>query len=288
MSARIDPALENFPPETLAALFEAVEIDDVVDREVTLPNPIDPACSADEMRRCLALCLQFWGEGVRRADLLRLVDLLLHRGDLDPAERMQYKHIRAKYKHLRFALVLYDVRHRPPRLFSVTVAIMGHLQDAFRNEHRRAVLGYALLLRGLLARPIWAAVRRKVAVIQLDTFQGFLSYRKAEIRRLEKALQQEALTGPEFHTVRKIVSRHTSFYDTRRSLRSSDHDYQMSRYLSAINGLMGSRHDDMIEQDISGQRPYLTAAPLDPDIRQRLERLIASYPLEIPSKNDSQ
>lgn len=271
--------LETFPAETLQALFEAVEIDDVVDREVSLPAPIDPTCSADEMRRCLALCLQFWGEGVRRADLIRLVNMLLRRGDLDPAERMQYKHIRAKYKHLRFALVLYDVRHRPPWLFSATVAIMGHLQDAFRNGHRRNVVGYALLLRALLTKPVWAILRRRVAAVQIDSPQGFLAYRKDEIRRLERALQQERLTGPEFHALRKIVSRHVSFYDTLRSLEQNAHDYKMSRFLSAINGLMGSRHDEMIEQAISGEREYRTSAGLDADIRQRLETLVVHYPL---------
>lgn len=282
MTVRNDPPWESFPPETLHALFEAVEIDDVVDPEVSLPDPIDPHCSREDMRRCFALCLAFWSEGVRRADLVRLVGTLLREGDLTPAERLQYKHIRAKYKHLRFALVLYDARHRVPPLFSLTVAIMGHLQDAFRNGRRAAVTGYALLLRALLARPLWAMVQRRAGALRLDTADGFLAYRRGEIRRLEKALERERLTGHEFHAMRKIVSRHVSFHDTLRSLRPSDHDVLMSRYLSAINGLMGSRHDDMIEQAASGQRAYRTAEPLDKDIRQRLERLVACYPPETP------
>lgn len=97
MTIRNDPPWESFPPETLHALFEAVEIDDVVDPEVSLPDPIDPYCSREDMRRCFALCLAFWSEGVRRADLVRLVGTLLREGDLSPAERLQYKHIRAKY-----------------------------------------------------------------------------------------------------------------------------------------------------------------------------------------------
>jgi len=282
MTAPSNPAWETFPPETLHALFEAVEIDDVVDPDVGLPDPIDLHCSREEMGRCFALCLDFWSEGVRRNDLLRLVSTLLRKGDLSPAERLQYKHIRAKYKHLRFALVLYDARHRVPPLFSLAVAIMGHLQDAFRNGRRGAVTGYALLLRAMLARPFWAMVKRRARAIRLDTADGFLAYRKAEIRRLAKALEQERLTGHEFHTMRKIVSRHVSFYDTLRSLRPSEHHYKMSRYLSAINGLMGSRHDDMIEQAVSGQRAYRTAAPLDADIWRRVEGLVARYPLGTP------
>jgi len=279
MTRRTGTGAERFPPAMLEALFVAVENDDVVDPQVRLPDPIVLECNREEMGRCFALCLQFWEDGVRRADLLRLTRTLLRRGDLSPVERREYKHIRAKYKHLRFALTLYDARHRPPLLFSITVAVMGHLQDAFRNGHRRAVTGYALLLRTLLARPLWAAVRHRVAAVRLDSAEGFLRYRKAEIDRLRTALAREMLTGHEFHALRKIVSRHVSFYDTLRSLGHNGHDYSMSRFLSAINGLMGSRHDEMIEQAISGQRDYRTAAGLDADIRERLETLVAHYPL---------
>ena len=120
MTGRIYTGREGFSPATLQALFEAVEIDDVVDPEVSLPDPIVLDCTREDMRRCLALCLQFWNEGARRADLVRLTRTLLRKGDLTQAERREYKHVRAKYKHLRFALVLYDARHRPPLLFSIT------------------------------------------------------------------------------------------------------------------------------------------------------------------------
>lgn len=270
---------ERFPPETLAALFEAVEINDVVDPEVSLPEPIDLHCSQETMRRCFALCLQFWSEGVPRDDLLRLVNSLLREGDLPPEQRVRYKHIRARYKQLRFALVLYGARHRVPLLFGVTVAIMGHLQDAFRTRRRLAVIGHGLLLRWLLTKPAWGAVRRRIRAVRFDTSDGFLAYRKAEIHRLREALRQDALTGHQFHAMRKIVSRQVSFYDVQRSIGHSDDAYKMSRFLSAINGLMGSAHDEMIERAISGERRYQAAAPLDKDIRRRLETLVAHYPL---------
>jgi hypothetical protein len=52
----------------------------------------------------------------------------------------------------------------------------------------------------------------------------------------------------------------------------------MSRFLSAINGLMGARHDDMVERAISEKGSYRAAATLDADVRQRLETLVAHYP----------
>jgi hypothetical protein len=225
------------------------------------------------------LCLQFWSEGVRRAELVGLVNILLDKGDLDPAQRTRYKHIRARYKQLRFALMLYGARHEGPDLLLAIVAIMGHLQDAFRTGRRGAVLGHGLVLRVLIARPLWALAGRQVAGVRLDSAVGFLAWRKAEIGDLGAKLRQDRLTGPEFHAMRKIVSRQVSFYDARRVLAPADHDVRMSRFLSAINGLMGRRHDEMVEQAVSGQRDYASASPLADDIRQRLERFVAHYPL---------
>lgn len=263
----------EFPPALCEALFEAVEIDDVVDPEVSLPDPIDLACTDGELQRCFALCLQFWRRGFAREELLALVKLLQKTADLDAGQRREYKLIRAKYKHLRFALMLYSKDHRVPKLFGATVAIMGHVQDSFRNGQRWHTLAYTALLRALLVRPIWNHVQRRVAACSMTTAPDFLAYRKADMDRLRHMLEQPLFTGTQFHAMRKIVSKLVSFYDTLRSLEPNEHSYKMSRYLSAINGLMGSRHDEMVEQAGRGERAYNSLAPLDEDIRSRLEVL---------------
>jgi hypothetical protein len=277
-----------FPPSVIEALFEAVEMDDVVDPVVSLPDPLPLACNAAEMRRCLDLCLQFWREGAIRQDLLSLTGTLLRTGDLPPDQRRRYKLIRARYKHLRFALVLYSAAHRAPLLFRATVAVMGHLQDAYRNARRGAVLRTALVLRLLLTWPVWFAVQRQVGTARLDDAQGFLRYRLAELQRLSQWLAAETLTAHRFHAMRKIVSRMVSFYDTRRSLTPCEETYRMSRYLSAINGLMGGMHDDLVESAASGLQDYHRDAFLLPeDIRSRLQALTQSPrdtgPIDMPS-----
>jgi len=270
---------ETFPADMLDALFEAVEMDDIVDPVVSLPDPIPLDCTQEQMRRCLDLCVQFWRAGAIRADMRELTDTLLLTGDLPRDARVRYKHIRARYKHLRFALVLYGRRHKAPLLFRSTVAVMGHLQDAFRNRRRAAVLGYGLVLRALLTWPAWAAVKAEVDAVSLDDAQGFLAYRKAEFGRLAQWLEGRALTGHRFHSMRKVVSRQVSFYDTMRTLEPDERIYRMSRFLSAINGLMGSLHDDLVEQAVAGQRDYhKDEFPLPQDIRDRLERLSHGYP----------
>ena len=270
----------TYPPAVLDAMFEAVEMDDVVDPVVSLPNPIPVSCTQEEMHRCLELCVQFWRAGAIRADLRELTTTLLHTGDLPQDARARYKHIRARYKHLRFALVLYGKRHKAPLLFRSTVAVMGHLQDAFRNRQWAGVLGYALLLRGLLIWPVWAAVQREVDAVRLDNAADFLAYRRAEFARLKSWVQGKSLTGHRFHAMRKVVSRQVSFYDTMRTLEPDDQVYRMSRFLSAINGLMGSLHDDLVEQASAGHRDYhKDDFPLPEDIRCRLEALTARYPM---------
>lgn len=268
------PSWPEFPPAICEALFEAVDIDDVVDPEVSLPHPISLAGTADELQRCFALCLQFWRQGFSRDELLDLVKILQETADLNASQRRDYKLIRAKYKHLRFALMLYRADHKVPKLFGATVAIMGHLQDSFRNDRRRATRAYTWFLRLLLTRPIWDYVRRRVAASSLTTAGDYLVDRQRDMDRLRDMLKQQFFTGTQFHTMRKIVSKQVSFYDTLRSLEPNEHDYKMSRYLSAINGLMGSRHDDMVEMAGRGERAYNSLAPLDDDIRVRLETLV--------------
>ena len=269
---------EIFSSTILDAMFYAVDTDDIVDSQVSLPDPVPVACTQEEMGRCLGLCVQFWEQGADRVVMSNLAGRLLRTGDLSPDERIRYKYIRARYKHLRFAFVLYDTRHKPPPLFAATVAVMGHLQDAFRIGNRVGVMRYGVLLRTLLSKPVWQYVKREVASVVLDDTSGFLAFRQGEVRRIRHALDN-TLTSHGFHSIRKIVSRQVSFYDTLKTLEPNDQLYKVSRFLSAINGLMGSMHDDLVTEAGAGQRDYhRDVLDLPDDIRTRLEMLVAYYP----------
>jgi len=272
---------ETFPPSILDAMFYAVDTDDIVDPEVSLPNPVPVACTQEEMGRCLELCVQFWEQGADRVVMSNLAGQLLRTGDLSPDDRIRYKYIRARYKHLRFAFVLYGTKHKPPAVFAATVAVMGHLQDAFRIGNRAGVMRYGILLRALLSKPVWQYVKREVSDVRLDDASGFLAFRQGEIRRIQRALEK-TVTSHGFHSIRKIVSRQVSFYDTLKTLEPNDQLYKVSRFLSAINGLMGNMHDDLVEQAGAGQRDYhRDVLELPENIRARLETLVAHYPAQL-------
>jgi hypothetical protein len=72
--------------------------------------------------------------------------------------------------------------------------------------------------------------------------------------RLYQWLADPVLTAHRFHAMRKIVSRLVSFYDARRCIEPDDRTLRMSRYFSAINGLMGEMHDKFIERAMAGNK----------------------------------
>lgn len=57
-----------------------------------------------------------------------------------------FRYLRAKIKHLRFAYAAFDERHRYPRMFHWMTAIMGSLQDAFKNKQYASVKRIAILV----------------------------------------------------------------------------------------------------------------------------------------------
>jgi hypothetical protein len=278
MTRSSGPTWQKFPAETLQRLFDAVAVDDIVDAHVALPEPIVLGCPDESIRQCYAVCLQFWEDGFMREDALRLVEKLLRNEGLSADERLEFKDIRARYKHLRFAQRLYSKQHRSNRVFDLTTRVLGKLQDAFRSGRRSGIVRSGLQLRILLSKPVWSMVRRAMQNTQLDNEAGFVAFQQSEMRNLKEAVSRTAFAGHQFHAVRKIVSMQVSFYDTLRSLGPNDHAYRMSRFLAAINGLMGSRHDEMVAEALSGRRHYETPAPLASETRSRLETLIAHFP----------
>ena len=212
--------------------------------------------------------------------MLRLINKVINGGELSETERMQYKYIRARYKHLRFAQRLYSKKHESNFWFRQTTVFLGHFQDAFRNRKKSNICLYGYILRVFLSAPAWTLVQYALRHTKLDDEQGFLTYRQDQIRKLQALLSKPELSGKAFHDVRKIISQHVSYFDTVRSIDPENKDaYQISQFLANINGLMGDKHDDMVADKLAGRRPYNQPALLDDNIRQPLTLFLARYPL---------
>lgn len=272
---------KKFSPEVIERLFIAVEEDDVVDEHASLPPIVGLQCSQKVIRNNYALCLQFWEDGVTRKDLLRLILNQLRNGELSEKEKKQYKYIRARYKHLRFAQQLYRKKHQSGFLFSKMTVFLGRFQDGFRNKQKDIITFYGKVLRVYhLNALVWMFVHYSLRHIQLDTADSFIHYCQGQMKTLQKLISKPLLTGREFHDARKIISQLVSYYDTLRAIDPDNQEaLQISRFLAAINGLMGDRHDEMVADDMENLKSYDAPSVLDSDIRARLELLLSRYPL---------
>ncbi|WP_086650432.1 hypothetical protein [Acetobacter cibinongensis] len=273
------PVRTHFSQDTLDTLFDAILENDVADSNVTLPAVIPANFSDDQVTQCFNLCQQLWLEGIAPQQLVRLANTILWKRDLSEQERVAFKHIRAKYKHMGFAFILYTPAHKRPFLYEATSTIMGEVQDAFRNGLKRKILLLGGVMRLLVSGPFQKTRQRLVEQARLDTTQAFNRMLKAEIGKIPAYLNEPSITSAQFHALRKIVSRHVSFFDTLRTLYPSADNHKMSRFLSAINGLMGRMHDDLISQSVSGQLNYHKDKIVVPEIISRLlTDLATAYP----------
>jgi hypothetical protein len=275
-AARLDA--KRFSDAQCEALFAAVLVNDVVDPVTDLPETITLDHDPDHLLDCFRICRQLWKTGVDRDELRALTRRIGRDHDLDEAERLRFKYVRARFKHLRFAFALYGAKHRYPTILDWMTTAMGHLQDAFKNGHVGAIGREVLIARAFLSAPAQALLRREVDHFRPGGSRSFRAYVARQVAILHSVLARDRMTGHEFHETRKIISRQVSFYDSLRTIAPSEEAYRMSRALAAINGLMGAMHDELIQRRIAGTLDYHKQNfPLPAEIRDRLTALAACY-----------
>lgn len=269
MSVRV-----QFPHETLDALLAAIAVNDVVDEHIALPAHFPGGFSQTQFAECLNLSRQLWQQGPQSSVMAGLARQLIGLRDLPEPERAVLKQIRARYKHMGFAFCLYTTAHKRPFLYEATSTLMGEAQDAFRNGSAgRAFLcgvGMSVLATSFFAR--WRAhMVQRARVGDAWTINAYLH---AEIARIPAFLDSPGLTAARFHALRKIISRHVAFFDTLRILYPAEDINRTARFLSAINGLMGKKHDELVRAALSGTLLYhKDIFPLPDTIRTLLEHL---------------
>lgn len=268
----------RFPAERVAHLYEAILIDDEVDPHTELPNRIaldhDPALFAD----CFRLCRQLLIDGVDRRELSALLGQLRRDRDLDAAARVRYKDMRAKLKHFRFAIALYGQRHRYPPVIDWLTTALGHAQDGFKTGQRGRVAVKAGVAQLLLAPGAWSLFVAERDRIALTTPEGFRAFLARDLATLDAMVRHGEATGADFHAARKVVSRQVSFYNTVLTLHPAHDVARLSRSLAAINGLMGSLHDELIVRRVSGDQDYHRERfILPPPIHARITELLQCF-----------
>ena len=272
------PDPPRFTAEQCDALFAAVLVHDDIHPDAELPGAIHLDYSREQLASCFWICRQIWEEGVNREAFAAVIRKIGRHRSLGPEDQLYFKHARARFKHLRAVFTVIDERHRPPGALQAITAVMGFLQDAFKNDRAAAMSAWGVVLRVLLTRLPCAVVVRSIDGFRAGSAESFRQYVGSEIRFMRESLAREKITSKEFHEMRKVVSRQVALYDTLKTLYPSACHSAVCRYLSTINGMMGGMHDDLIVRKFgSPQGYYADAFELPEEIRRRLQALVDGY-----------
>ena len=267
-----------FSSEKCDALFAALLVDDKIDLDVRLPIPGRSDYTQDQLNQCYQISHQLWQEGLNRLVLSQMIDKISLQGRLNDHDQYAYYCMRAKIKHLRFAYALFGKSHRYPIVFNLMAAAMGYLQDVLKSPQRASLKPAVFLTRLFLSKPFYAIATKEVNGVVPTTPVDFRLYLAESIDFIEKKLIREKLTSHEFHEIRKVISRLVAFYDCIYVLYPSDYEYAILLYLSTINGLMGSLHDELIVAMFNKTQNYYKDNFSMPDeIKERLMSFIDFY-----------
>jgi len=267
-----------FSAEQCDALFAAVLAHDDIYPDAKLPEAIHLDYSQEQLTQCYRICRQLWKDGVDRKDLIEIIKKIYRHHALSTEDQLSFRYLRAKIKHLRFAYAAFDERHRYPCMFHWMTAIMGNLQDAFKNNQYTNVKSIAILVLFFLSRLPYFLINREIDQFQPSTNKSFHQYVLDEISFIRLNLAKKAITSKEFHEVRKVISRLVALYDNLKILYSSPYHVSISQYLSTINGLMGTMHDELIIKKFKKtQNYYADAFEMPVEIRERLFALTERY-----------
>ncbi|CAA0100057.1 Uncharacterised protein [Halioglobus japonicus] len=267
-----------FSEEQCNALFAAILVHDDIDLGAELPDTIHLEYSQQHFVDCYQICLQLWQTSVDRKFLGTVAEKLYWHHRLEPETVLAFKHMRAKFKHLRFAYMAFDKRHYYPREFHRIIRKMGNLQDAFKHEQIADIRRNAIFLRLLTMNFVYAFSTRKIRQFQPTTPEGFRDYVNKEIDFVRQGLLESKVSARNFHEMRKVISRQVALYDNLKIVYPSTYHDSISRYLSTINGLMGGVHDELVAEHFASGQDYESYAFDVPDtIRQLLTAWVEKY-----------
>ena len=260
------------------ALFEALLIDDVINLDVTLPKAYPGCYTQEQLNKCYQISLQLWREGLSCEHLKQMIDKIYHQGELNAVDKYEFYCMRAKIKHLRFAYVMFDNKHRFPIMFHWMTASMGYMQDVLKSPQPISIKFAAILVRLFLTKPIYSIATNEFDKFVPSTPENFHLYLAEGINFIASNLLKDKVTSHEFHEVRRVISRLVAFYDCMYVLYPSDDQHAILLYLSTINGLMGSLHDDLIVAKLNKTKNYYKDTFAMPtDIKERLVAYVAFY-----------
>ncbi len=272
----LDPlrAAAIVPVASREALFAAVLVHDTIDPGAVLPDTVALDFGPEHFTRFFAVAHAVWTDGVDRRALARIATAAMSGRPLGDGDAAAFKDLRARFKQLRFAYVMFAQAHDYPAALHRITRVMGQLQDALRHRRRARAAARAFQLR-LLAMPLpFARVMHGIDRFRPSDRASFRRHVDRELETIRGTLASDEITARRFHETRKVVSRLVAMFDCVDTLEPSAAHRATVRYLATINGLMGGMHDGMIARRLDGTQDYDAATfPLPEAVTVRLRRL---------------
>jgi hypothetical protein len=267
-----------FSEDALNTLFQNIQDNDIITENAVLEKGIPLDLSDEEISSCYKLCWQLFDRHVDIIAFRKIISEIALCREPGAEARLLYKHVRARFKHLRFARVYFDQRHCYAFAMNFFTAILGNLQDSFKNKRKPSMCFLAFWANILVRTPFYNLVRRDTDNYIPSSRKGLRNFLEAENIKLAEAAASSRLTAKKFHDLRKIISRKVAFYDSLRVIRPSKELDNISLYLATINGLMGNMHDRLIEQKFSGTLDYhKDEFPMPSDVQKRILHFLAMH-----------
>ncbi|EHD13102.1 hypothetical protein CIN_18390 [Commensalibacter intestini A911] len=269
----------QFSQQQCDQLYDMICVDDEINLDITLPSTIDFQYTQQQLIESFMICRKVWLDGILDQRFSKIIRSLCTTSIISEEDKVIYKMMRAKFKHLCYAYRGFDARHKRPFLLGNITGLLGMIQDGFKNHKSSIVIPNAILLNALWNEQGLSLLKREVYRFfpcDLDDFKSAIHKRAIFIQK--EIHKNQTLSAHQFHILRKQMSMFSALYGTFDVLYPSSYHHQTFQYLATINGLMGDYHDVLIEKKINRTQNYFfDQFSLPKEISQRLNIFIKAF-----------
>ncbi|CAI3953028.1 hypothetical protein [Commensalibacter communis] len=247
----------HFSEQQCNQLYDMICVDDQINLDVTLPNKITFEYTQKQFIESFMISRRLWLEGIVDQQFPKIIRGLCASSKITEENKVIYKMVRAKFKHLCYAYRGFDARHKRPFLLGNITGLLGLIQDGFKNDKSSIVIPNAILLNSLWNEQGLSFLKREAYRYFPCDLADFTFTLHKNVRFIQQQIQNNStLSAHEFHTLRKQMSMFSALYGTFDVLYSSPYHHQVFQYLATINGLMGDYHDILIENKLNKTQNY--------------------------------
>ena len=190
-------------------------------------------------------------------------------------ELVDLKAVRKDGNVLRGTFVLLDKNHEAPPKLDQVVTKFGKMNDAIAAGDKDLTKHYArVVLKSLDAK----AMKKEIKEFDPATHKSFEKHMDEETKSLDASLQKTKLLAPEFHEMRKSLTKVLNILTLDPDSRKDPKIEALYQKVLSTQTAMGDMHDDLSAKSMHGDIDYDTyevklPAKMRADLRDILDTL---------------